>query len=263
MNSIDDLEVVHPKPFSGNSVFYICPEVELLAVSCEGLVLNTKTLKQLSTYTTTDDTVIVSLYSNGKLKSYSVHRLLASVFVGRPSRHLDKSLKCLEVNHVDGNRRNNEITNLEWITTAENSLHGHLSGLFPRDKPVLAKNVKTGEVLRFLSSKQCADRFEIHRATFWKHLEQGDKARFHKNGSIFKYDDGEIWPDVDFKNLKELGNGNQKRFVKMKDIKKSVDYLFPGLKESCKHSGLSLTTVWRNLNKHGIYKTTDFEVSFA
>lgn len=57
----------------------------------------------------------VCMYRDGeKMKFCKVHRLVASAFLG-PSD--------LQVNHKDGNRRNNKLENLEWCTGSENNKH--------------------------------------------------------------------------------------------------------------------------------------------
>ena len=58
----------------------------------------------------------VHLCNNGKSKSELVHRLVAKSFVPNPERKP-------EVNHKDGNKRNNCAKNLEWVTGAENKKH--------------------------------------------------------------------------------------------------------------------------------------------
>ena len=64
----------------------------------------------------------VCLISEGKQKTYPVHRLVAESF-------LDGREKGKEVNHIDGNKRNNDFTNLEWVTKSENSIHAFNHGL--------------------------------------------------------------------------------------------------------------------------------------
>ncbi|MDX0180894.1 hypothetical protein GOC16_08530 [Sinorhizobium meliloti] len=57
-------------------------------------------------------------------KTVSVHRLVALHFVPNP-RHL------AEVNHKDGDKKNNEHSNLEWVTRSENMKHAYAAGLHP------------------------------------------------------------------------------------------------------------------------------------
>lgn len=64
----------------------------------------------------------VSLYRDGKCKMFKVHRLVALTFLDNPF-----SLPC--VNHIDGNKLNNRVENLEWCTYSHNNKHAHAIGL--------------------------------------------------------------------------------------------------------------------------------------
>lgn len=65
---------------------------------------------------------MVVLTVDGKKLYPMVHRLVAEVFIPNP-----KNLR--EVNHKDGNKLNNSVDNLEWVTTRENQLHARDMGL--------------------------------------------------------------------------------------------------------------------------------------
>lgn len=64
----------------------------------------------------------VHLSKLGKAKHYSVHRLVAESFLVKPRG-------CNVVNHKDGCKTNNTLTNLEWCTHSTNLRHAYDSGL--------------------------------------------------------------------------------------------------------------------------------------
>jgi len=64
----------------------------------------------------------VHLWKDNKQKTFYVHRLVAEAFIPNLQNKP-------EVNHKDGNRQNNVITNLEWVTSSENKIHAIETGL--------------------------------------------------------------------------------------------------------------------------------------
>jgi hypothetical protein len=74
--------------------------------------INGKVLKQINNGT---NYMCVCLCENGKAKRLYVHRIVAWTFLNE--------LELPEVNHIDGNRQNNSLSNLEWVTRSENHIH--------------------------------------------------------------------------------------------------------------------------------------------
>lgn len=87
----------------------------------------------------TDYQIINFSTMNGKKKTYIVHRLVLMAF--NPVDKMDD----LQVNHKDGNKKNNNLENLEWCTSSENQIHAFKTGL---QKP------RRGESSNFSKLKQ-------------------------------------------------------------------------------------------------------------
>ena len=64
----------------------------------------------------------ISLHKNGKGKHYFVHILVAKAFIANPEGKK-------QVNHIDANKSNNCVENLEWVTQEENLQHAYKNGL--------------------------------------------------------------------------------------------------------------------------------------
>lgn len=69
---------------------------------------------------------ILLVGDDGKQKNFSTHRLVATAFIPNPENKP-------QVNHIDGNKQNNRVDNLEWVTGSENVRHAYANNLI-KDK---------------------------------------------------------------------------------------------------------------------------------
>ena len=85
-----------------------------------------------------DSYLKVTLSKNNKQRTFRVHILVARTFIPNPENKP-------EVNHIDGNKKNNKVNNLEWNTRSENELHAYRNGLAKpsnKQKQAVAKYAK-------------------------------------------------------------------------------------------------------------------------
>lgn len=125
----------------------------------------------------------VSLKNKYGTLNCTVHRLVAVAFLPNPENKP-------AVNHIDGNKKNNHVSNLEWVTTRENNLHMHrvILGRNPKRKArpkaemygtkhertvlVLGINQSDGSRLVIAGAKQRKD-LGMHDSCFYKKMRAG------------------------------------------------------------------------------------------
>ena len=111
-------------------------------------------------------------------KLHFVHRLVAKLYIPNPENKP-------QVNHKDGNKLNNNVDNLEWVTNKENTIHAIKTGLQPIEEKSKVAKLKRSQV-QFIKShdemtrKELADLFNISENTIsdirngktWKTVEK-------------------------------------------------------------------------------------------
>lgn len=143
----------------------------------------------------------VGLRKHSERKWFGLHRLVAIHFIENPYNKP-------QVNHIDGNKQNNTVNNLEWVTGKENQTHAKKLGLrdnmpkggthpfygkFGADsrsaKPVIRRDPKTGETKLYKAkilakedgfdvtsiSKCCHGKLNTHKGYEWYFVKDFDK----------------------------------------------------------------------------------------
>lgn len=106
------------KPIPGFESFY--------EASTLGNIRAFRTQKVLKTYTINSGYQCLKFTVNSKRTSHLVHRLIALTFLDNPEEKAT-------VNHQDGNKNNNSLTNLEWNTISENLVHAYATELHSKE----------------------------------------------------------------------------------------------------------------------------------
>lgn len=114
------------------------PFNEKYSITEDGKVINNKRNKERKSFIDKYGYLKVGLNDN---KKYYIHRLVALTYIENPQNKET-------VNHKDGNKTNNHISNLEWMTNEENINHAFNTNLIKRT-PIVCK--KTGKIWNSLN----------------------------------------------------------------------------------------------------------------
>lgn len=102
----------------------------LYQVSSHGYITNGR--KRLKTYMINSGYECLKFTKDGQRTSVLLHRVVAEHFLE------NKDIKS-EVNHIDGCKTNNHVSNLEWTTSKENKVHAKKNGLWAYNQPMLGQ----------------------------------------------------------------------------------------------------------------------------
>lgn len=133
---------------------------------------------------------VVNLYKGGMVKKQFVHKLVADAFIPNP---LNKP--C--VNHIDGDKTNNSVDNLEHCTYTENNQHaydiklkvGAFTGKFGKDhhisKPVVQMDMDGAFICRFESAREASSATGIGYKAISRVC---NNERHHTHNTRWKFD---------------------------------------------------------------------------
>lgn len=96
----------------------------------------------------------VSLYAHGNQKNITVHRLVAETFISKPD-------SFSQVNHIDENKLNNAVSNLEWCTEQYNLNYGTRikRSAEKRARPVMQMNCDGAVIRTFKSAREAHNKY--------------------------------------------------------------------------------------------------------
>lgn len=135
---------------SENAVFYIPERIKEPQVQTQGYLH-------------------VALYKDGKYKTKRLNRIVAIAFIPNPDNKP-------EVNHIDGNKFNNRVDNLEWVTDVENKQHSIRTGLYRHYKRPIQQVDESGNVIaEYESLKQAADENGFSKGNICNTCKNGTK----------------------------------------------------------------------------------------
>jgi hypothetical protein len=126
------------------------------------------------------------LYSSGYKRvninntSYLLHRLVAITFLENPQNKE-------QVNHIDGNKINNKVNNLEWATNQENQIHKIKTGLYTGAKKIIQYDLEMNEIQSYDSIVDTAKKLNISVGCISDNCR--GKTTNTKCGFFFRYKD--------------------------------------------------------------------------
>lgn len=168
------MEHMNTKPIIGYEGIY--------SASDSGQIISVKTGKVIKSQITNSGYDLVHLYVDGKRKAFTVHRLVAIAFVPNPENKP-------QVNHLDGDKRNNAPDNLAWVDQQENVRHAFDNGLMSNSHMVehmrqLGKKYG-GKYRSPLMDKNIAARIPVNQFDMggnlvrqWESIKAANKAGF-------------------------------------------------------------------------------------
>lgn len=125
-------------------------------------------------YKRSDGYSMVTLYQDGNYKTFLIHRLVAMLFIPNPGNFND-------VHHIDGNKNNNNYSNLEWVSRRGNMIaHSVASG---RCIQVELKE-PSGKITKYHSINEAARRNNVNPATLHRLVKLNRTDEFGRTWSI-------------------------------------------------------------------------------
>ena len=113
---------------------------------------------------------MICLTKSGQKKRHLVHRLVAEAFIANPDEYN-------QVNHINGNRADNRVENLEWVSASQNRLHAWRKGLQVATSFHKKSAKKAGHGRRLFSMEQAGDIRKLYESKVLNQYELANKYK--------------------------------------------------------------------------------------
>jgi hypothetical protein len=111
-------------------------------------------------------------------KTFALHRLIALAFI-------ENTENKEQVNHIDGNKLNNSVENLEWVSNQENQIHKFKIGLGNNfTRKITQFDLEMNKIKDFNSIAEASKELNIGKSSIGGVLKEKQKS---SKGFIFKY----------------------------------------------------------------------------
>lgn len=140
-------------------------------ISDKGIIWGKRLNKPLRPNSSKTSHYLQVVLSNGEVKKrLCVHKLVAENFISNPECHF-------QVNHIDGNKKNNEICNLEWCSAKGNVNHAFRTGLINTSIPIYVFDVLKGIIIKFSSKNKFLEFIDSSNWKFYDRLHKSEPMR--------------------------------------------------------------------------------------
>lgn len=188
----------------------------------------------------------LTLYIRRQPKGSTVHRLIATAFLPNPDN-------LPQVNHKDGDKQNNRLDNLEWISNRDNMHHAVDNDLTGNRETVLVRNLETEEVTSVYGISKVEKLYNLPTRVLQTHLKSKRMGMYDFDGYAFKRDDLSEWPSL---------IGPYPGFIRYcaVDLKTNTLHVFDELEPLCTLTGIADTTMRSILRDESKYKADVWKI---
>lgn len=169
-----------------------------------------------------------------------LHRLLAITFKDYPY-NVDK----MDVNHINGNKLDYGLSNIEWATRQRNTVHAFSQGLREDNSSILVKDIITGKVVTYYSLAECA---RVHGCDDWAiNFRANNPTRVYEKKFVFKRENDETpWPVIEDPHTYKNPQVSRSR-IKSKNVITGMEMVHTTIAEAAKQTGVARSAVATHL----------------